>query len=74
MQQQNKSFSFNGESALDLEYAMTLIYPQQATVYQVGDIVQGASFNNFLDGIDGSYCTFEGGDSKNPNIDGQCEL
>lgn len=23
---------------------------------------QGASFNNFLDAIDGSYCTFEGGD------------
>ena len=22
----------------------------------------GASFNNFLDAIDGSYCTFEGGD------------
>ena len=28
----------------------------------------GASFNNFLDAIDGSYCTFEGGDD--PNQDG----
>lgn len=28
----------------------------------------GASFNNFLDAIDGSYCTFEGGDD--PSQDG----
>ncbi|MCJ1484230.1 hypothetical protein MMC06_004398 [Schaereria dolodes] len=57
-----QSFDFNGESDLDLEYAMTLINPQQVTLYQVGDLVEGASFNNFLDAIDGSYCTFEGGD------------
>lgn len=71
VQTTNQSFSFNGESALDLEYAMALIYPQQATLYQVGDLTQGASFNNFLDGIDGAYCDFEGGDSKDPNLDGQ---
>lgn len=28
----------------------------------------GASFNNFLDAIDGSYCTFDGGDD--PSKDG----
>ncbi|KAK1574290.1 Pro-kumamolisin [Colletotrichum navitas] len=71
VQTQNQSFNFNGESALDLEFAMAMIFPQQATLYQVGDLNQGASFNNFLDAIDGSYCTFEGGDSKDPNIDGQ---
>ncbi|KAK1990611.1 Pro-kumamolisin [Colletotrichum falcatum] len=71
VQTQNQSFNFNGESALDLEFAMALIFPQQATLFQVGDLNQGASFNNFLDAIDGSYCTFEGGDSKDPNIDGQ---
>ncbi|KAK2629774.1 hypothetical protein QTJ16_000594 [Diplocarpon rosae] len=71
VQQTNKSFQFNGESALDLEFAMALVAPQQVTVYQVGDIVSGASFNNFLDAIDGSYCTFAGGDSKDPSIDGQ---
>lgn len=71
VQTQNQSFNFNGESALDLEFAMALIFPQQANVFQVGDTIQGASFNNFLDGIDGSYCNFEGGDSKDPNIDGQ---
>lgn len=71
VQTQNQSFNFNGESALDLEFAMALIYPQKATLYQVGDTKQGASFNNFLDGIDGSYCDFEGGTSKDPNIDGQ---
>ncbi|KUJ13659.1 Pro-kumamolisin [Mollisia scopiformis] len=71
IQTKNQSFSFNGESALDLEFAMTLIFPQQVTLYQVGDLVNGGSFNNFLDAIDGSYCTFEGGDSKDPSVDGQ---
>ncbi|GAM84188.1 hypothetical protein ANO11243_021810 [Dothideomycetidae sp. 11243] len=58
----NESFGINGESNLDLEYAMTLVYPQKVTLYQVGDIFESGSFNNFLDAIDGSYCTYEGGD------------
>jgi tripeptidyl-peptidase-1 len=71
IQTKNQSFNFNGESALDLEFAMSLIFPQQVALYQVGDLVNGGSFNNFLDAIDGSYCSFEGGDSKDANIDGQ---
>lgn len=35
---------------------MTLVYPQKVTLYQVGDLVEGASFNNFLDALDASYC------------------
>ncbi|KZF23723.1 hypothetical protein L228DRAFT_122834 [Xylona heveae TC161] len=58
----NQSFEYNGESDLDLEYAMSLVYPQKVTLYQVGDPVESGSFNNFLDAIDGSYCTYEGGD------------
>ncbi len=38
------------------------------TLYQVGDLIEGASFNNFLDAIDASYCTYEGGDD--PTQDG----
>ena len=57
-----QGFGFNGESDLDLEYAMTLINPQKVTLFQAGDAEEGASFNNFLDAIDGSYCAFEGGD------------
>lgn len=68
VQTTNRSFDYNGESDLDLEYAMSLVYPQKVTLYQVGDLVQGASFNNFLDAIDGSYCTYEGGDD--PTQDG----
>ncbi|OAA60408.1 protease s8 tripeptidyl peptidase [Niveomyces insectorum RCEF 264] len=71
LQTTNQSFNFNGESALDLEFAMALIFPQTATLFQVGDLDQGASFNNFLDSIDGSYCAFAGGGSTNPNVDGQ---
>lgn len=71
VQTQNQSFNFNGESALDLQYAMELVFPQTTTLFQVGDTVSGGSFNNFLDAIDGSYCAFEGGNSKDPNVDGQ---
>ncbi|KAI0102716.1 peptidase S8/S53 domain-containing protein [Nemania sp. FL0031] len=53
-----------GESNLDLCYAMSLVHPQNVTLYQVGDGVffNPATNNNFLDAIDGTYCTFEGGD------------
>jgi len=60
----NQSFDINGESDLDLEYAMALVNPQKVILYQVGDLIEGASFNNFLDAIDGSYCSFKGGDDK----------
>ncbi|KAG9312226.1 peptidase S8/S53 domain-containing protein [Chiua virens] len=64
-----ESFDINGESCLDLEYAMNLVTKaQNITLYQVGDLVEGGSFNNFLDAFDGSYCTFEGGDD--PTEDG----
>ncbi|TIA00780.1 subtilisin-like protein [Aureobasidium pullulans] len=68
VQQTQMGFNYNGESNLDLEYAMALIYPEKVTLYQVGDLVEGASFNNFLDAIDASYCTYEGGDD--PSQDG----
>jgi tripeptidyl-peptidase I len=44
------------ESPLDLDYAMALVYPQNVTLYQTGDYVEGASFNDFLDALDASYC------------------
>lgn len=57
------SFEYNGESNLDLEYGMTLVTKgQNITLYQVGDSVEGASFNTFLDALDGTYCTYDGGD------------
>ncbi|KAF6238225.1 hypothetical protein HO173_003505 [Letharia columbiana] len=66
-QTSTQSFDDNGESDLDLQYAIALVYPQKVTLYQTGDLVEGASFNNFLDGIDSSYCTSGGGD--NPTYD-----
>ncbi|KAG2158529.1 peptidase S8/S53 domain-containing protein [Suillus bovinus] len=56
-------FGYNGESDLDLEYGMTLVTKEQSvTLYQVGDSVEGGSFNTFLDALDGAYCTYDGGD------------
>jgi hypothetical protein len=37
----NQSFGFNGESDLDLEYAMSLTNPQPITLLQTGDLVEG---------------------------------
>jgi len=64
----NPSFGSSGEANLDLEYSMALVNPITVRLYQVGDTVEGASFNNFLDAIDASYCTYEGGDD--PTEDG----
>ena len=41
IQTTNQSFNFNGESDLDLEYAMALTAPQEITLLQTGDIVEG---------------------------------
>ncbi|TVY68680.1 Tripeptidyl-peptidase sed1 [Lachnellula suecica] len=68
VQTTTQSFDDNGESDLDLQYAISLVYPQKVTLYQTGDAVEGASFNNFLDAIDASYCTSGGGDD--PTQDG----
>ncbi|THH07970.1 hypothetical protein EW146_g9146 [Bondarzewia mesenterica] len=68
VQTQDQSFDFNGESDLDLEYAMSLTNPQSITLLQTGDLVEGAGFDNWLDAVDGSFCTFEGGDD--PTQDG----
>ena len=45
---------------------MAITYPQAVTLYQVGDLAEDdyTSFNNFLDTIDSSYCTYDGGDTK----------
>ncbi|KAK7955191.1 subtilisin-like protein [Apiospora saccharicola] len=56
------------ESSLDLEYAMALVYPQKVTLFQVGDQLGDATFNNFLDALDPDYCPYEGGDDR--DVDG----
>ncbi|KAI0922999.1 hypothetical protein AcV5_009837 [Taiwanofungus camphoratus] len=69
VQSSETGFNYNGESNLDLQYSMSLVGSSQpVTLYQTGDAVEGASFNNLLDALDGSYCTFEGGDD--PTQDG----
>lgn len=58
-------FNYNAESNLDLQYAIALVYPQKVTLYQVGDMLAGGSFGTFLDAIDATYCTSNGGDDLN---------
>lgn len=58
-----QGFGYNGESDLDLEYAMTLVNPLPVILYQVGDPYASASFDTFLDALDKSFCTYEGGDN-----------
>jgi tripeptidyl-peptidase-1 len=49
-------FAYSGESNLDLQYAMALVNPLKVTLYQTGDQTEGASFGDFLDALDSSYC------------------
>jgi tripeptidyl-peptidase-1 len=49
------------ETILDLDLAMSLTYPLNVTMFNVGQ----NSYNNFLDAIDSSYCSGE-----DPTIDG----
>ncbi|KAL2062257.1 hypothetical protein VTL71DRAFT_6523 [Oculimacula yallundae] len=55
------------EGNLDLSYSMSLVYPQNVTLYQIGDNYIGGSFELFLDAVDGSYCTYLGGDDPAHN-------
>jgi tripeptidyl-peptidase-1 len=58
------------ESALDIQTAYSIIYPQNTRLYQVGDgvnIDSVGTFNIFLDALDASYCTYLGGDQ--PYVD-----
>jgi tripeptidyl-peptidase-1 len=59
------------ESLLDMSIIFPLIHPQQAVLFQVDDLKEVESAegfgDTFLDALDASYCTFEGGDD--PNLD-----
>ncbi|RFU26803.1 hypothetical protein B7463_g9528, partial [Scytalidium lignicola] len=55
------------EADMDLELTMSLTYPLNVTIYAVGDNYIGGQFDTWLDALDGSYCSFEGGDV--PGID-----
>nr|POF27611.1 tripeptidyl-peptidase sed1 [Quercus suber] len=58
------------ESALDFQSAYSIIYPQGIRLYQNGDSVNVDSvgtFNIFLDALDASYCTYQGGNQ--PYVD-----
>lgn len=54
-----------GESDIDIDLAISLIYPQSVTVYQVDDLPTSSGereyagfLNTFFDSIDGSYCDY----------------
>ncbi|KAH8811080.1 putative protease S8 tripeptidyl peptidase I [Xylogone sp. PMI_703] len=59
------------ESLLDLSLILPLVYPQKAILFQVDDqraaLTSQGFGNTFLDALDASYCTFEGGDD--PTLD-----
>ena len=61
------SFGWLADLTTQLEWTMTLLYPQRVTLFQVGDYYKGGSLNNFLDGIDKSYCDRAGGDTSPPD-------
>lgn len=42
---------------------MALVNPVRVHLYQVGDPYLSATFDTFLDALDASFCTYEGGDN-----------
>jgi tripeptidyl-peptidase-1 len=60
----NQVTSAGPESDLDFQLAYPIIYPQTTTLFQTDDDVYQNNYvfqgflNNFLDAIDGSYCTY----------------
>lgn len=68
-----------GESNLDFELAIPIIYPQRTVLYQVDDSFYATSpnstasgiFNTFFDALDGSYCTYSafGETGNDPTLD-----
>ncbi|EGX93586.1 protease S8 tripeptidyl peptidase I, putative [Cordyceps militaris CM01] len=57
-----------GEAALDFDMVYPIIYPQTTELYQTRTQGREGFLNQFLDAVDGSYCTRDGGDD--PVIDG----
>ena len=65
-----------GESDLDFQISYPIIYPQNSILFQTDDPVYEANYsyqgflNNFLDAIDGSYCTYTAdGETGNSPLD-----
>ncbi|KAF2999996.1 hypothetical protein E8E14_000857 [Neopestalotiopsis sp. 37M] len=67
-----------GESNLDFELAIPIIYPQTTVDYQTDDAFYAAGggnatgiFNTFFDALDGSYCTYcsDGECGNDPDLD-----
>ena len=64
------------ESDLDFQISYPIIYPQNSILFQTDDDVYEANYvfsgflNNFLDAIDGSYCSYSAfGETGNSNLD-----
>lgn len=61
-----------GEAALDFDMALPIVYPQGSVLYQTNSNFDGQThlgfINQFLDAVDGTYCTSGGGDD--PDVDG----
>ncbi|KAF7194030.1 Aorsin [Pseudocercospora fuligena] len=68
----------SGESDIDLDIVISLVYSQSIIVYQVDDanyapkeVAVDNTFNTFLDALDGSYCNYTayGITGNSPSID-----
>lgn len=64
------------ESDLDFQISYPIIWPQNSILFQTDDAVYEADytydgfFNNFLDALDGSYCTYSAyGETGNSDLD-----
>lgn len=64
--------SASGEADLDAMMIIPMVYPQRVDIFQTQTQTQLGLFNQFLDAIDGAYCSYTafGETGDDPEIDG----
>lgn len=72
----NSVLEAGSESDLDFQISYPIIWPQNSILFQTDDMVYENNYtsqgflNNFLDAIDGSYCTYSAyGETGNSDLD-----
>lgn len=71
--QPNATYFAIGEAAIDFDVSQPILYPQTTELFQTKTQFNSTAkhfgiFNQFLDAIDGAYCSTGGGDD--PTVDG----
>lgn len=60
--------AIDGEESLDLQMAYPITFPQTIEIFQTPSNNKNGFGNDFLDAVDGTYCTYDGGDDPDYDV------